>query len=443
MVNDHSSFRGRASELLDEEARASLAGVLREALSDVVEAWFPRTLDRKHGGFLCDFDHRWRPTGPHRKMLEFQARQTRVAALAAAFLPERAQLRECADHGFAFLRGTMWDGERGGWYRMLDRDGRPLEEGTKHGHGTSYVISACVAHYQLTGSDTALDLAKRAFAWLEEFAHDPVNGGYYVFYRRDGRPIMDARDSPAEFAVRDALGTPLGCKDANTTSDLMIALADLYGVWPDALVRERMSEVFRIVRDRLVVAPGSVHQYCHADWTPIPDFARYCQTLHTGNLLRATARVLGLSEDERTRDVLGSIVDWALRHAWDSETGGFLHAGSTFGDTYLEDQVISVSGKYWWTQAEGLELLLPLALTRSEDQARYANYFLRLWRYVERHVIDSRHGGWHWRALDTGRKARKLPKATEWKDASHEGVALMECIRLLESADTGGETAHR
>ncbi len=443
MVDDHSPRSQYATELLNVEGRGRLAHRLRRALTDVLEAWFPRTLDREHGGFLCDFDYRWRPTGPHRKMLEFQARETRVAALAAEFLPDRRHLRECADHGFAFLRDTMWDGEFGGWYRMLDREGRPLEGRTKHGHGTSYAIAACVAHYQLTGDETALDLAKRAFAWLEEFAHDPVNEGYHVFYQRDGRPIMDALDSPAEFAVRDAIGTPLGCKDANTTCDLMKALAVLYGAWPDAVVRERLSELFRIVRDRLVVAPGSVHMYCHADWTPIPHFAHYGQTLHTGNLLRAAARVLDLSEDERTRDVLRSIVDWALGYAWDSETGGFLFAGSTFGDTYLEDQVISLSVKYWWIQAEGLELLLPLALTHSEDQAKYADHFLRLWRYVERYVIDSSHGGWRWKGLDAGRKARKLPKATEWKDPSHEAGALMECIRLLESGDNAGEAAHR
>ncbi|MGH7523898.1 MAG: DNA-formamidopyrimidine glycosylase family protein, partial [Gemmatimonadales bacterium] len=39
----------------------------------VLEVWFPRCLDRVHGGFLCDFDHTWRSNGPDDKLLEFQA----------------------------------------------------------------------------------------------------------------------------------------------------------------------------------------------------------------------------------------------------------------------------------------------------------------------------------------------------------------------------------
>ena len=37
----------------------------------------------EHGGLLCDFDRRWRPCRPHDKLLEFQARQTWIAAEAA------------------------------------------------------------------------------------------------------------------------------------------------------------------------------------------------------------------------------------------------------------------------------------------------------------------------------------------------------------------------
>ena len=42
---------------------------------------------------------------------------------------------------------------------------------------------------------------------------------------------------------RDAIGTPIGYKDANTTSDLLKAFADLFRVWPDALLRTRLEEM--------------------------------------------------------------------------------------------------------------------------------------------------------------------------------------------------------
>ena len=66
---------------LDDRVRTRWIRELREALDPLLDAWFPRCIDHEYGGFLCDFDYRWKASGPHRKMLEFQARQTRLAAI--------------------------------------------------------------------------------------------------------------------------------------------------------------------------------------------------------------------------------------------------------------------------------------------------------------------------------------------------------------------------
>src|SRR5829696_6160033 len=105
-----------------------------------------------------------------------------------------------------------------------------------------------------------LTLSKSAFAWLEEHAHDDRHGGYFVFYRQDGTHILTAEGLPPGVTV-DPIGTPIGFKDANTTSDLLKAFADLYRVWPDPLLRTRLEEMLCIMRDRLVVAPGVMHMF--------------------------------------------------------------------------------------------------------------------------------------------------------------------------------------
>jgi mannobiose 2-epimerase len=166
---------------------------------------------------------------------------------------------------------------------LLDRNGTPLEDGTKHGHGSSYAISACVYCYELTADLACLELAKAAFAWLDEHAHDNVHGGYFVYYQRDGCPILANDQAGINGKLRDAIGTPIGCKDANTTSDLLKAFSDLYLVWPDALLKQRLQELLRIVRDRLVVAPGLMHMYRLPDWTPLPDFVRYGQVVRSAS----------------------------------------------------------------------------------------------------------------------------------------------------------------
>jgi hypothetical protein len=46
-----------------EDIAAEMLGALRR---HVMEAWFPRCLDRDAGGFFCDFDRRWKRRGPWR-----------------------------------------------------------------------------------------------------------------------------------------------------------------------------------------------------------------------------------------------------------------------------------------------------------------------------------------------------------------------------------------
>jgi cellobiose epimerase len=406
----------------------SLPSQMEAELHSLQRAWFPRTVDRQHGGFLCDFDDRWQSTGPHHKMLEYQARQTLAAARGATRSPQSAVLREAALHGFRYLNDTMWDHREGGWYRMLDRTGSPLESATKHGHGSSYAISACAACYALTGNEECLTLAKAAFAWLEEHAHDGTHGGYFVFYRRDGTPILSSDGLPPGVAA-DPIGTPIGFKDVNTISDLLKALADLFRVWPDPLLRTRLEEVFCAVRDRLVVAPGVVHMYAHPNWSPLPDIVRYGHILRVANLLLAGSTALTGAVEPTTAGVVKSMADTMLRVAWDPERGGFHSAGGSFAPPDIEGTKVFVRTKSWWPQAEGLRLLVAMARLHPADPADYRTQFVRLWDYVSKYLIDARHGGWFQAGIDETPEARKLPKAFSWKDCSHETEALLECLQ--------------
>ena len=419
---------------LSSDTDSCIHGLIKEALQNelsaelrcVLVAWFPRSVDREHGGFLCDFDYRWELSGSQPKMLEYQARQTLAAARSAACSPDFVALREIAVHGFRFLKERMWDRSFGGWYRLLDRAGTPGEGATKHGHGSSYAISACVACYELTGDPECLELAKSAFDWLEEHAHDDRHGGYFVFYAQDGTPILSS-----DQGLRDAIGTPIGFKDANTTSDLLRCFSDLYRVWPDALLKKRLEEMLCIVRDRLVVAPGVMHTYAHPDWTPLPDCVRYGQVLRSASFLMSASEALFVTVDPMTKRVARSMIDTMLRVAWDPERGGFHFAGSSFGPTNTGRTVIFAKDKSWWIQADGMKALLALARLLEDDA--YTALFSRLWDYVKKYVIDAKHGGWLADGLDTNPAARKGPKATMWKDCSHEVEALLDCNLMLDS----------
>jgi mannobiose 2-epimerase len=406
----------------------SIPAQVEAELQSIQRAWYPRTVDRQHGGFLCDFSDRWEATGPHHKMLEYQARQTHSAALGALRSPDNAVLREAALHGFRYLNDVMWDHDQGGWYHMLDRAGNPLESATKHGHGTSYALSACARCYELTGNEECLALAKSAVAWLEQHAHDDRHGGYFVFYRRDGTPILSPKDLPSGVSA-DPISTPIGFKDANTTSDLLKGFADLSRVWPDQLVRTRLEELLRIVRDRLVVGPGTMHMNAHPDWTPLPDVVRYGHILRAAHLMLVSSRALTGTVDSTTAVVVKSMVDNMLVVAWDPAKGGFHTAGGSFPPVDIEGKRLFLRTKSWWPQAEGMRALLALAQMYPADPADYGGHFVRLWNYVRTYLIDARHGGWFQAGIDESPEAKWLPKAFPWKDCSHETEALVEYLQ--------------
>jgi cellobiose epimerase len=417
------------AELASQKQR--LAGEFERDLRKLLDVWFPRSIDREKGGFLCDFDRRWKASGAQLKMLEFQARQTVAAARSAIRFPDLPQLREAAEHGYRYLKDRMWDSDLGGWYRLLDRSGQPLEDANKHGHGTSYAIAACVACHELTQNTECLELAKAAFAWLEKHIHDDKHGGYFVFYRRDGSPIVSRPPGARRDEQRDPIGTPIGFKDANTTSDLLKCFLDLYRVWPDALLRRRIEELLSIIRDRLIVAPGIIHMFAHPDWTPVPDLLRYGQALRSASHILEASRALNGSVDATTAAVSRAVVDTMLSVAWDSERGGFYLAGPGLGPAFLEGNLAQLRSKVWWVQADGLRTLLAAAHLQPGDTDAYEKAFVRQWEYIKAYLIDAKRGGWLAEGTDTNPAARKGPKAKMWKDASHETEVLLESLAVL------------
>ena len=85
----------------------------------------------------------------------------------------------------------MWDPAYGGWFHRADRAGVARDEGRKHAHGSAYAIAACAEASVTLGDPGALALAQAGFEWLDTHARDGEHGGYFGFLARDGSVIRD------------------------------------------------------------------------------------------------------------------------------------------------------------------------------------------------------------------------------------------------------------
>jgi len=408
------------------------AAKFRVLLREEMARWYPASIDAKAGGFHQNFARDWTARPDENKFQVYQARMTWTAAAFAEFEPSRRdEFLNYARHGIAFLDDVMRDKEHGGFHWILSPEGKldPKLGDEKHVYGLSFVIYAASKVRAVGGDDRALNVARDAFDWLDAHAHDAEHGGYFEAIRRDGTPIT-SWDPKAPIAKRtDRLGVYYGYKTMNSHIHLLEALAELSRIDDRAVVKERLREVFHLVRDRIAIEPGALNLYLTRDWRAIPAHDSFGHDVETAYLLVEAAEALHIPDDVRTWAVARSLIDHALDWGWDEEHGGFYDKGDSFA-TPAYDRT-----KVWWTEAEGLNALAVMDRKFGRETDRYVRAFEKQRGFIESHQLDNQHGGWFAETTRDGKLLGDGAKANQWKANYHTARAMMNVTRLLEAAE--------
>jgi mannobiose 2-epimerase len=374
--------------------------------------------------------------GKQDKMIVTQARHVWVNAKASLRYPSVGYYKAGAAQGFRFLKNKMWDHQYGGFYTFVDREGHPIHGTNKDAYGNAFAIYSLAAYYRASGDTSALNLAKQGFLWLEKHSHDPVYKGYFQHLKRDGEPIKRTADisSTAE----------TGYKDQNSSIHLLEAFTELYGVWKDPLLKERLNEMLLLIRDKIVSPRGNLILFFQPDWTPVSyldsgresimqhrnlDHVSFGHDVETAYLMLEASRALGIKDEKETLLTGKRMVDHALKNGWDPTVGGFYDEGYYFkgdpGITIIKDS------KNWWAQAEGLNTLLLMSDLYPDDPMHYFDKFKKLWKYVQTYLIDHEHGDWYEEGLDKEPARKTALKGHIWKADYHNYRALTNCINRL------------
>lgn len=415
--------------------RDTISNEMRRVLNNEFELWYPLSVDTVYGGFYSDINYKWELEGRQNKMIVTQARHVWSTANAAMFYHNDNVLRNVAGHGVEFLINKMWDREFGGFYDLVDRQGEPIKESghiIKRAYGNAFAIYGLARYYWASGDTTALGLAQQAFHWLEKHSYDPQYGGYFQFMSRDGSPFMQGHR-----------GTPP--KDQNTMIHMLECYTELYKVWPDQQLRERLASLLEIIRDTITTTRGYMVLFLERDWTPVSyrdssavvrernyefDHVSFGHDVETAYLMLEASEALGVKNDTTTLRVAKQMVDHALRNGWDTERGGIYDGGYYYsGGTRLS---IIRNTKEWWAQVEALNSFLMMSELFPNDELQYFETFCIQWNYCKKYLIDGEHGGWYWGGVDIVPDIKNLPKGTIWKATYHTSRALMNCIRRLK-----------
>lgn len=383
--------------------------------SNIVDFWYPRTLDKANGGYTINAGPKGEPKGPGTKGIVTQARMVWFYARLARSGYRKEEMLTAADHGFRFLRDRMWDRQHGGFYWEVDATGAQRIKPKKHLYGQAFALYALSELYLASGRGEVLSLANRLFDVLEKKAHDAKYGGYVESFKEDWTP-----DNEPGYMGDSSL------KLMNTHLHLMEAMTWYVRASQSHPAFSRLRELIDIETNAVVRKnlPACTDKY-NADWTPrldTPQYARvsYGHDLENVWLIMDAAEAMG-EPVQPFVDLFRELWRNSLQYGYDKDNGGFYDSGPIGKPADRKEKV-------WWVQSEAL--VSALRMWKVTGDPKYWDVFEKTWNFVDRRQIDWTNGEWHATVLPD--LTTRGDKANIWKAAYHNGRATIECLQFLK-----------
>jgi mannobiose 2-epimerase len=425
----------------------TICAELEHVLKSEFSLWYPLSQDTAYGGFFSDIRYDWKLEGKQDKMVVTQARHVWSTATGSLFYRKDTVLRNISAYGVRFLKDVLWDKKYGGFYNLVTRNGRPIAENgqvLKQAYGNAFAIYGLAAYFRASGDSSALKLAQKTFRWLERHSYDSKNGGYYQYLSRKGAPLTEGivqlppKNRPAQGTLR------IPPKDQNSTIHLLECFTELYRVWPDSLLRERLVSLLYLVRDTITTPRGYMTLFFSRDWKAVSfrdssvavrtrnfefDHVSFGHDVETGYLMLEAVDALGWKHDTVTLRVAKKMIDHGLTYGMDQIHGGIYDGG--YYEKGASKPTIVKNTKEWWEQVEAMNAFLMMSDLFPNDPHEYYKQFCLQWNYCKKYVIDPVYGGWYWGGIDIVPDVAKAPKGSIWKCNYHTSRALENCIDRL------------
>jgi mannose/cellobiose epimerase-like protein (N-acyl-D-glucosamine 2-epimerase family) len=176
---------------------------------------------------------------------------------------------------------------------------------------------------------------------------------------------------------------------------------------------------------------GLVWEHFRPDWSVDWEYNRHDRMNifrpwgHQSGHLTEWAKLLLVLEGQRPADWLlpraAALFDAAMQRAWDHEHGGLVYGFGPDG-AWCDDD------KYFWVQAESLAAAALLG-ARTGD-ARYWEWYDRIWAYAWAWFVDRRRGAWY-RILRRDNRKVSDEKSPAGKVDYHTMGACWEAMGVL------------
>lgn len=386
----------------------------RQELVAIADWWVAHAQDKELGGFYGEISAQNVPVKSASKGVILNSRILWFFSEVALEINNPEYLA-CARRAYDYLLQHFFDHEHGGVYWEVDAKGNPINT-KKQVYAQAFTVYALAAYYRLTQDEQALARALECFDLMERHAIDRVHEGYLEAFTRSWGVIEDLRLSEKD------LNYP---KSQNTHLHILEAYTSLHLVHPTEQIKAALKYNIELF-DNYMIDKETFHlrMFMNLEWKDFSPGFTYGHDIEAAWLIAKGLDSLGDARySAELTPTLLKIAEVTLQEAI-GEHGQVVDSYDFATKSVNPDTV-------WWVQAEALVGFL-YAYANSHEK-RYLDAAENVWQFIKTHQIDHQYGEWLWLSTLDSSRSDTFYKLGFWKCPYHNGRAMLEACRYLES----------
>jgi N-acylglucosamine 2-epimerase len=372
-----------------------------QLLNDTVPFWFPRSIDKKYGGYLLMRDHDGSLLDDD-KAVWIQGRFAWLLATLYNTVERRKEWLDGAKAGVDFLRKYCFD-EDGRMFFHMTRDGKPIRK-RRYFFSETFAVIAYAAYAKATGDRQIAEEARELFGKCINYASGKI------------------KLEPKFTNIRRAKGLGVPMIMINTAQQLRETIGDprcdeWIEKWMHEIETDFVKDDLRCVMEQVSPDGKIIDHIDGRTFTPGHAIEGAWFILHEAKYR---------NNDKHLIDLGCRILDYMWERGWDKEYGGMFY----FRDVYNKPvQEYWQDMKFWWPHNETIiATLLAYKVTGNE---KYLKWHQMIHDYSYPHFHDGKYGEWFGYLHRDGTIAQTA-KGNLFKGPFHLPRQEWYCSQLLE-----------
>jgi cellobiose epimerase len=402
--------------MIKKDIEAFQKRVKSELYDNIIPFWQKHTVDNEFGGFVGHVGLDLKIDKRANKGLILNARILWTFAAMYRFDADPKHL-ELAKRAYDYLNEYFRDKQFGGVFWQVDYRGQCADDSKKI-YGQAFYIYALAEYYLATKDAGALERANEMFELIEKHSFDKANTGYFEVCNHDWTIAEGARLSDKDMNEKKSMNTHLHVIESYTN-----------------LYRCEHSEHKPIVAEKIlglidnftrrIIDRKTFHFNHFFDelWRPKSNSYTFGHDIEGSWLLYEAAEILEKPAIKKAvADIALEMAEVVLNEAIDKD-GGLLYEGRG-------GQIIN-SDKEWWPQAEAVVGFLNAYQLCGKEH--FLQAALNSWNFIDRCIVDHKGGEWFMKTSRDGTPDLTDPKVSEWKCPYHNTRTCLETIHRLNA----------